>query len=96
MQLRCNLDPTRLFLILITSQSLSQWLKSENIPGLTGIDTRALTKKLRTQGRMPAKIIFDEDIPFENPNAVNLVDQVSVKTPRTYGPQVNFILSSFF
>src|SRR5438552_11540721 len=27
--------------------SLSDWLKSANVPGITGIDTRSLTKKLR-------------------------------------------------
>src|SRR6516165_941660 len=32
--------------------SLSRWLKSEGVPGLSGVDTRALTKRLRTQGTM--------------------------------------------
>ncbi|RPI71497.1 MAG: carbamoyl-phosphate synthase (glutamine-hydrolyzing) small subunit, partial [Desulfobacteraceae bacterium] len=31
-------------------QSLSAWMVQDKIPGLTGIDTRALTKKLRHQG----------------------------------------------
>jgi carbamoylphosphate synthase small subunit len=52
-----------------------QWLKSEKVPGLYGIDTRALTKKLRDSGSMKGKIITEgvADIPFEDPNLENLV-----------------------
>ena len=31
-------------------ESLGDWLKREKIPGITGIDTRALTKKIREHG----------------------------------------------
>ena len=34
-----------------------------------------------------AKIVFDDDIPFSDPNRRNLVDEVSVKKPVTYGPE---------
>src|SRR5881397_579401 len=30
--------------------SLSEWLKTQGIPALTSVDTRALTKRLRTTG----------------------------------------------
>ncbi len=33
-------------------RSLAEWLKSENLPLLSGIDTRALTQKLREKGTM--------------------------------------------
>jgi carbamoyl-phosphate synthase small subunit len=33
-------------------KSLDQWMKEEGIPGIEGIDTRLLTKRLRTQGAM--------------------------------------------
>src|SRR6266446_10980857 len=33
-------------------RSLSQWLESDGIPALTSLDTRALTKRLRTHGTM--------------------------------------------
>lgn len=33
-------------------RSLSEWLKRENIPALSDVDTRALTKKLRERGTM--------------------------------------------
>jgi len=33
-------------------RSLGAWLREENVPGLTGVDTRALTRKLREKGTM--------------------------------------------
>ncbi len=67
-------------------RSLSEWLKDEKIPGLYGIDTRALTKHLREHGSMLGKIIIDDnDIPFYNPNLENLVAKVSCKEVETYG-----------
>lgn len=68
------------------SKSLSDWLKEHKVPGIFGIDTRALAKKLRENGTMLGKIIVNnEDIPFFDPNAENVVDEVSVKEIVTYG-----------
>ncbi len=67
-------------------QSLADWLKESGIPGIFGVDTRALTKHLREKGSMLGKILIgDDDIPFVNPNNDNLVDQVSCKTIEEYG-----------
>jgi len=46
--------------------------------GLYGIDTRALTKKLRQKGSMLGKIVFtgQPDIAFDDPNKRNLVAEV--------------------
>jgi carbamoyl-phosphate synthase small subunit len=65
-------------------ESLASWLKREQIPGITGIDTRALTKKLREEGVMMGSIVFgdpDEAEQAEMPDysAVNYVDRVSCK-----------------
>ncbi len=67
------------------AMSLGQWLKEEKVPGIFGIDTRLLTKHIREHGTMLAKIIFDEDIPFYDPNKDNLVSQVSCQSKTTYG-----------
>jgi carbamoyl-phosphate synthase small subunit len=65
--------------------SLDQWLTDHGIPGLTGVDTRALTKHLRSKGSMLGKILLeDQDIPFFNPNTTNLVSHVSVPEPIIY------------
>ncbi|KAJ8658415.1 carbamoyl-phosphate synthase, large subunit [Lichtheimia ornata] len=42
----------------LASSSLSAWLKENNVPALYGIDTRALTKKIRMQGVLLGKILF--------------------------------------
>ena len=59
-------------------QSLPQWLEEEGIPCLSGVDTRALTKRLRSRGCMLGKVVAgDADIPFHDPNRDNLVAAVS-------------------
>ncbi len=68
-------------------ESLGDWLKREHIPGITGIDTRALTKVLREHGVMMGKIIFDDEpdrIPTAQYAGVNYVDKVSCKTVIRY------------
>ena len=63
-------------------ESLSEWLKREKVPGITGIDTRQLTKVLREHGVMMGKIIFDEqpdNIPTADYEGVNFVAEVSCK-----------------
>ncbi|MCD7714805.1 MAG: glutamine-hydrolyzing carbamoyl-phosphate synthase small subunit [Prevotella sp.] len=70
-------------------ESLADWLQREHVPGITGIDTRQLTKVLRSHGVMQGKILFDdapEDIPETQYEGVNFVAQVSVKEPVTYQP----------
>jgi carbamoyl-phosphate synthase small subunit len=62
-------------------QSLSEWLKSSKIPALHGIDTRALTKRLRNKGTMLGKLIATEDVPLYDPNAENLIKSVTVDRP---------------
>src|ERR1044071_3968454 len=37
-------------------KSLPQWLREQEVPCLTGVDTRALTKRLRNRGSMLGKI----------------------------------------
>ncbi|MFH1536823.1 MAG: glutamine-hydrolyzing carbamoyl-phosphate synthase small subunit [Patescibacteria group bacterium] len=63
-------------------QSLGEWLKKEKIPAIFGIDTRALTKKLREKGVMLGSI---NDCDFEDPNIRNLASEVSIKKPELYG-----------
>ncbi|MBN2668528.1 MAG: glutamine-hydrolyzing carbamoyl-phosphate synthase small subunit [Bacteroidales bacterium] len=65
--------------------SLDEWMKNNKVPGIYGIDTAALTKHLRENGAMSAKIVIDEDIPFYDPSNDNLVAQVSISQKTTYG-----------
>ncbi|QUB48069.1 glutamine-hydrolyzing carbamoyl-phosphate synthase small subunit [Prevotella sp. oral taxon 475] len=64
------------------NESLAEWLKREHVSGITGIDTRELTKVLREHGVMMGQIIFDdepENIPQAQYEGVNFVDRVSCK-----------------
>ena len=71
-------------------ESLASWLKREKVPGITGIDTRRLTKVLREHGVMRGRIVFGhtegaevtEDT--EDYGSVNWVEQVSCKEVITY------------
>lgn len=64
-------------------ESLADWLKREQVPGVTGIDTRQLTKLLREHGVMMGRLEFEGT---ENPEstvfdygAINWVERVSCK-----------------
>lgn len=63
-------------------ESLGEWLQREKVPGITGIDTRELTKVLREHGVMMGKILFDDEpnnVPEADYEGVNFVGRVSVK-----------------
>jgi len=63
-------------------RTLSEWLKQHHVPGLYGVDTRAITKVLRNHGSMLGKVVIDGDrtgveLQLDDPNKRNLVDEVS-------------------
>ena len=62
-------------------------MKSQNVPGISGIDTRLLTKKIRKEGAILGKIEFEGQpgVEFEDINKKHLVAEVSIKEPVTYG-----------
>jgi len=55
-------------------ESLADWLKREHVPGVTGIDTRQLTKVLREHGVMMGRLVFDE---MRNENGEMSNDEIS-------------------
>lgn len=68
-------------------ESLADWLRREEVPGICGIDTRQLTKVLREHGVMMGKIIFDDEptnIPEAEYEGVNYVAKVSCKEVTHY------------
>nr|XP_040572365.1 CAD protein-like [Lepeophtheirus salmonis] len=70
-----------------STKTLDNWLKEEDIPGICEIDTRQLTKKIREEGSILGKIVVhDDNIPFEDPAVLNLVQMVSIKSPNTINP----------
>ncbi len=80
-----------------STRTLDKWLADEGVPGISGVDTRRLTKKLRTHGVMLGVLqVFDahEEPNLErlknycdgiaDPNLTDLVKEVSVKKPVKY------------
>ena len=78
------------------SMTLDEWMHNEKIPGIAEIDTRALTKKLRTSGvMMAALVVSDTEIDVEavkkqlseatNYNSEQFMDSVSTKEEKVYG-----------
>lgn len=64
------------------TKSLGEWLKEEKVTGITGVDTRELTKALREHGVMTGRIVFDdneESKPEVAYEGVNFVKDVSCK-----------------
>lgn len=69
--------------------TLSEWLSANKIPGLSGIDTRTLTKMLREKGVMKGIMTFSKNPAkrgsFKDINSQNLVESVSCSKPAKYG-----------
>lgn len=78
------------------SMTLDEWLYKEGIPGISGIDTRELTKKLRTSGVMMAALaVSDSEIDADRVagelaraphyNSEQFMDAVSTKQEQAFG-----------
>ena len=72
------------------AQTLDAFLKENNIPGITGIDTRAVTRILREAGTMNAAICdaVPEDLaPLRAYRITDPVPQVTTPEPYTLRPE---------
>ncbi|OGG80426.1 carbamoyl phosphate synthase small subunit [Candidatus Kaiserbacteria bacterium RIFCSPLOWO2_01_FULL_54_13] len=66
-------------------QSLSEWLKKSGVPAMTGVDTRALTKRLREHGVLLGELVHSgKPKGFVDPNEENLVARVNPKRKKVY------------
>jgi carbamoyl-phosphate synthase small subunit len=76
-------------------KTLDQWLYEEKIPGIFGIDTRELTKKLRVHGVMMGAVVVSEQ-EIDGPRlkkvlgsakyeGLNFMPEVSTAKPQEYG-----------
>lgn len=76
----------------LSTMTLDEFLKSQHIPGISGVDTRAITRRLRTRGVMMGTIAIDEspesalahlrDLP--NYDSTDFVRQVTTTNPYTW------------
>ena len=75
------------------SESLDEWLRKNDVPGVYGIDTRALTKRIREKGAMLGKLEPENTAAdFYDPNKDNLVAEVSITQKKVYGNGSNRII----
>jgi len=75
-------------------KTFDEWLYGQKVPGIYGIDTRELTKKIRINGVMNGKIIINDesnlnskenkDIAFDYDHC-NFMNEVSIPFPKFYG-----------
>ncbi|KAG8993412.1 hypothetical protein FRB94_010815 [Tulasnella sp. JGI-2019a] len=106
----------------LAASSLGAWLKENDVPAIYGVDTRALTKRIREKGSMLGRLLLSKrnttatssllpltdisrvtdprsrapsssserwkedliDVPWMDPNQVNLVAKVSITEPKLY------------
>lgn len=79
----------------LATSSLGTWLKEQGVPAMFGVDTRALTKKIREKGSMLGKL----RIQFENlRNGIEHgdIEQPNIKYEAARGPQHNFETIEWF
>lgn len=76
-----------------SEDTIESFLKEQNIPGITGIDTRALTKILREKGTMNGMITTNENynLPevleqIKQYSVTGVVKKVTVDEKKTYQP----------
>lgn len=61
----------------LAESSLSTWLKEQGVPAIYGVDTRALTKRIREHGSMLGKMLV------EAKNQINGIGSQNSKNPLT-------------
>ncbi|MFH1393932.1 MAG: glutamine-hydrolyzing carbamoyl-phosphate synthase small subunit [Candidatus Micrarchaeota archaeon] len=73
-------------------KSVDGFLKDYGIPGITGIDTRFLVRKIRSFGVMPAALAaYEGEFDFEklkpdfDYSSENFVEKVTIREPQTFG-----------
>jgi len=86
-------------------ESLDAWCKRYNVPGITGVDTRAITRLLRDHGTTLGRVAVGPDAALSSPadheywdpTTENLVAQVSTREPYTLNPtgSVNIAVLDF-
>lgn len=77
------------------SSTLSDWLAQHSIPGISGVDTRAITRSLREQGTMKAAIsntgttaddLLQQVQRWDGLDGKDLTAEVSCKAPYSWQP----------
>lgn len=76
-------------------RSLGNWLKSQGVPAVYGVDTRSLTRYLREFGTSNGKLLIDDEMKATNVTMVPPADYLKIVAPKTtlrYGRSDTHIL----
>ena len=73
-------------------ESLHEWCARHDVPGITGVDTRAITSLLRDQGTTLGQLAVGDDAAvrpteFWDPSRENLISRVSTPKPYVLNPE---------
>lgn len=76
-------------------KSLEHWLKEHNVPYMTGVDTRAVTKSLRDKGVVPGAIVpaGQSASDFGDFEHTHWVREVSINAPQMLGSGEKLIIA---
>mmetsp|Transcript_5187 Transcript_5187/g.12017 ORF Transcript_5187/g.12017 Transcript_5187/m.12017 type:complete len:1582 (-) Transcript_5187:297-5042(-) len=74
-----------------SQRTLADWLQKSGVPGIYGVDTRAVTKLIRQHGAILGKVIVAgsknaQELDFYDPNLINLSEVVSRKEKQVFLP----------
>lgn len=81
----------------LAKSSLGAWLKEENVPAICGVDTRALTKRIRQEGSMLGRLLMQKGtrrVPYPSVLPSGMITPNGPLTPAIDGaPATNGTLS---
>jgi carbamoyl-phosphate synthase/aspartate carbamoyltransferase len=90
----------------LAASSLGTWLKEQNVPAICGVDTRALTKRIREEGSMLGRMLIQTGTRHESiPNGVatpsgamtpNGLATPAVPTERSHGLSIPSTVNGYF
>jgi carbamoyl-phosphate synthase small subunit len=70
----------------LADQTFLDWINKENVPIIYDLDTRALTKIIRTYGVINGVIVYDKDTKYYEEKFIgNWLINASIKEPEYYG-----------
>lgn len=73
----------------LATSSLGAWLKEQGVPAITGVDTRALTKRIRQEGSMLGRLLQrtgPSPEPIALPNDETAAAELSDEEPEDWRP----------
>ncbi len=75
----------------LATSSLGSWLKEEGVPAIFGVDTRALTKRIRQEGSMLGKMLMEREIKANGMGNGHTQPRRSLSDPRALYDNIEWL-----